>query len=407
MIVVGGTYVEECDWPEWRRLMGPGVRAALAVSELSPETELYTYVHKEAVDDIRSTMLASGLKAPQLRLRPDPVSYYYKHPLSSPPVRTPRGPEVSCPSETALEAAGGPTAEPWAIDGSTVLAFRLQESPILVSAERAVFELSQQDEEIGRKAVEKLALIAAENDFPEAIDNIRDFAVQTMTAHNADVLIFRRQSGGGLLFDGESQHPFPAYVADEWFKIGAGNVFCAMFAHCWGERKMGPLEAADIASRSSAYYASARALPIPPPEGLPHLATFDPAAKRKIFVTSPCVSMAQQWLLDEALHSFAMLGVDTVSPYDLGLDGVPRETVDVGKALEGCSAVLALAEGADLPSVLAVGLGRVRELPIVVLAEEPRENRINLWQGTDCEIARDLATAVYRAMVAGRRRPTA
>ena len=30
MIVIGGTYIEECDWPEWKRLMGPGARAALA-----------------------------------------------------------------------------------------------------------------------------------------------------------------------------------------------------------------------------------------------------------------------------------------------------------------------------------------------------------------------------------------
>lgn len=46
-----------------------------------------------------------------------------------------------------------------------MLAFRLQETKIVVSAKRAVFELSQQDEEIERGDIGKLALIAAENDF--------------------------------------------------------------------------------------------------------------------------------------------------------------------------------------------------------------------------------------------------
>lgn len=396
MIVVGGTYLEECDWPEWKRIMGPGVRAALAVSEVSPGSELYTYVHEGARPDLDSTMLANGLKA-QVRIRSEPISFYYKHPLSSPPKQEPN-------DLSFVES------EPWNIEGETVLVFRLLESKVLVNADRAVFELSQRDEEVRRGDIKKLALIAAENDFLDAFESkagIRDFAAQTMAAHNADLMIVRTQSGGGVLFDGEVEHSIPAYAASEWFKIGAGNVFCAMFAHYWGEKKMDPLQAADLASRSSANYASTRALPVVAEDKLPDMDTFDPSSKCKIFVASPCNSMAQQWLLDEALRSFDNLGVETVSPYELGLDGALVENTDIETVLRGCNAVLALAEGADIPSVLAVGLARVRELPIVVLAEESKERRLDLWQGTDCEIARDFASAVYRALVAAKRRARA
>src|SRR5262249_34150956 len=212
--------------------------------------------------------------------------------------------------------------------------------------------------------------------------------------------------GGGTLFDGEIQHEIPAYVAREWFKIGAGNVFCAMFAHYWGEKALDPVRAADLASRASTIYASAPAgaLPISADSLFSEMEQFDPSAPCKIFVASPCRSMAQQWLLDQALWALWALKVDTVSPYDLGLDVLPRKEGDIGDQLDNCDAILVLAEGADIASVLAVGLARVRRLPMVVLEEEVRASPLELWQDTRCEIARDLASAVYRSMVAGRRK---
>jgi hypothetical protein len=224
-----------------------------------------------------------------------------------------------------------------------------------------------------------------------------------MTAWNATLMLVRRQAGGAVLFHGEDRTEVSAYAASEWFKIGAGNVFSAMFAHYWGEMRFDPLRAADLASRSSAFYAGTRALPMVSDEAVPTMETFNPIAKCKIFIASPCASMAQQWLLDEAITSLERLGVETVSPYDLGLDGVAVENKDIAAVLADCNAVLVLAEGADIPSVLAVGLAHVRKLPIVVLSEEDKQRRLELWLGTDCEVARDFASAVYRAMVAGRR----
>jgi sugar/nucleoside kinase (ribokinase family) len=397
MIVVGGTYIEECDWPEWKRIMGSGVRAALAVSDVSPGTELYTYVDTDADSDLMMTMSERGIKA-HTRKRSEAIVFYYKHALTSPPEQRP---EEWRPIKDKR----------WTVSGDTVLAFRLLESKVLVNAERAVFEISPRDEEIARGKVKSLALIAAEDELPvpepgKDLD-FRDAAGKLITAHNADLMIVRRHAGGGILFVGEAEHKIPAYAARQWFKIGAGNVFCAMFAHYWGEKKMNPVQAADLASRSSAYYASERALPIVAEGSLPSMEPFDPSAPCKIFVASPCASMAQQWLLNEAIDSLEHLGVTPVSAYDLGLDGVAPQGGDIGAVLDDCDAVLVLAEGVDIASVLAVGLARVRHLPIVVLAENAKEGRLDLWQGTKCEIARDFASAVYRAMVAGRKRAKA
>jgi hypothetical protein len=287
-----------------------------------------------------------------------------------------------------------------------VLAFGMLEIGVKVNAERAIIEWSRYDRRVIRGKINTLALIAAETELPEGfvLDvNDPDAAAELMTAWNAELMLVRRQAGGAVLFFGEERTEVPAHAASEWFKIGAGNVFAAMFAYYWGEQRCSPLQAADLASRSSALYASTRTLPIIHRDLLPPAEVFNPTATCKIFVASPCYSMAQQWLLNEAIASLERLGVEVVSPYDLGLDGVRVESKDIGEVLEGCKAVLVLAEGADVPSVLAVGLAHVRNLPIVVLSEEAKEHRLQLWSGTDCEVARDFASAVYRAMVAGRR----
>jgi hypothetical protein len=374
-------------------MMGPGTRAVLAVSEISPGSELFTYSHIDNQSDLAVTMSASGV---EVHMRPaiDQVQFFYKHPLTSPPQKEPN--EVSATNDG-----------PWDVAGETVLAFGMLEAQVRVKAERAVFELSRYDKGIIRGDVKTLALIATESDLPDVFNpgvDVRDAAGGLMSAWQADLMIVRGQAGGGLLFDGEAMHDIPAYVASEWFKIGAGNVFCALFAHYWGEKKLDPRSAADLASRSSAYYAGTRTLPMIGGNMLPKTETFDPLARCKIFIASPCYSMAQQWLLDQAIISLEKLGVETVSPYDLGLDGAPRGNNDIASVLDDCSAALVLADGVDVPSILAVGLARVRKLPIVILAEELKERRLELWHGTDCEIARDFASAVYRAMVAGKKR---
>jgi hypothetical protein len=384
MIIVGGTYIEECKWPESHRLMGSGARAALVISDLSPGSELYTYVDPANRDDLKFTM--TKVK-PRLRARREPITFYYEHPLTSPPEQQPNKPLPKGPS--------------WAITGDTVLAFPLRECKVLVNADRAVIEISpREDERIERGKIGTLALIAGQDGLPDpssaTAPDLRSRAEGWLIKYDADLIIIRWQAGGGVLFDGKRQWDIPAYVVRNWFKIGAGNVFCAMFAHYWGEQKMDALRAAELASRSSAYYASELAIPMVAEGALPAMETFNPTIECKIFIASPWSSMAQRWLLNQAIDSLDRLGLRTVSAYDL-------KRRDIEAQLDRCDAVLVLAEGADIASVLAVGLARVRHLPIVVLAEDSKESRLD-WQGTDCEIASDFASAIYRAMVAARKR---
>ncbi|MCP1842137.1 hypothetical protein ACVIHI_004945 [Bradyrhizobium sp. USDA 4524] len=387
MIVVGGTYEETCNWPASWNIMGSGLRAAMTVSGVSPGSELYTCADPAAEPDLRLTAAGGGIGL-TIRPRRGPISFYYEHHLTSPP---------------DLQAEDWePREEPvWTITGETALAFPLKEQKILLNAERAVIEISPSDPEIERGKIGALALIAAEDELPgltSTTKNVRVGAERWLNEYNAELIIIRRPAGGAFLIDRQYSCDVPAYEANRWHKIGAGNVFCAMFAHYWGERRMEPQRAAELASRSATYYASERVIPMVGEDVLPPMDTFDSAVECKIFIASPRKSMAREWLLNQAIDGLRDLGVQTVSKYDL--ERIERSNAN--SLLDDCDAVLVLAEGSDISSVFAVGVAKVRSLPIVILSEESREATPE-WPGANCEIVHDFASAVYRAMVAGRK----
>ncbi|MGY2982680.1 hypothetical protein [Bradyrhizobium sp. USDA 4508] len=385
MIIVGGTYEETCIWPPSCNMRGSGLRAALTVSRVSPGSELYTCADPAAEADLRFTAAGNGI-ALTLRPRRGPISFYYEHHLTSPPELYPK-----------IWESGDENA--WIITGETVLAFPLREQKILLNAGRAVIEISPSDPEIERGQIGALALIAAEDELPDltssASKDVRVRAESWLTEYSAELIIIRRRAGGAVLIDKHQSRDIPAYEANRWYRIGAGNVFCAMFAHYWGEKRMEPQRAAELASRSASYYASEQVMPMVGEDVLPPMETFNPAVECKVFIASPWKSMAREWLLNQAINSLHDFGVQTVSKYDL-------ERPSTDSLLGDCDAVLVLAEGSDISSVFAVGLAKVRSLPIVILAEESKAVQLD-WSGTNCEVVYDFASAVYRAMVAGRK----
>ena len=61
MKIVGGTYREVCQHPHWDALFGSGLRAAAALSNLSPGTELHTYGPEAWREDITASAAACRL----------------------------------------------------------------------------------------------------------------------------------------------------------------------------------------------------------------------------------------------------------------------------------------------------------------------------------------------------------
>ncbi|WP_315707347.1 MULTISPECIES: nucleoside 2-deoxyribosyltransferase [unclassified Bradyrhizobium] len=385
MIVAGGSYLEICLRPDWRRLFGSGLRAACAISRLSPGTELYTYCFGDWADDIRHTAAAFGCLA-NVEPVDEAISFSYDHPLSAarlyPPIIARRPPLV--------------------VRGRTVLRFGFVEGEAVVEAERAVFDPQSHDpfEPFGANGSRAgcLALVLNETEAGAASPGFD--AEVLMGEQGAAVLVVKRGPRGATVYEvGTDPIDIPAYRSEGVFKIGSGDVFSAAFALHWGERGMDAAAAADLASKSVAHFVDGHSLPLD--ETLRH---GEAMACRlddgPIYLAGPFFDLSQRWMVEEVYRTLTDFGARIFSPLHEVGTGLPVEAIAQADlaGLRGSSKMLALLDGADPGTVFEVGYARALDIPVVALAERLERENLTMIAGSGCDVTHDLATAIYRVM---------
>lgn len=393
MIVAGGSYLELCTMPEWRRIFGSGGRAAAAVGSLSPGSHLHTYACRRWARDVERSMHAFGVTA-SVEPIDEEISFSYFHPLSSPCLHPPR-----------------PTPQPsLQVAGDVVLRFGFVEGDAVVEAGRAVYDPQGEAVPFGANGSRAgmVAVVLNEGEAEAATGCSGASAADALLAiHAADVVVVKHGCMGALVHRvGQPAVSVPAYRSDRVFKIGTGDVFSAAFTHYWGERDMDPASAADLASRSVAGFVGHHGLPLGPQDELEALAALPVGvAPGPIYLAAPFFDLAQRWLVEEALDRLRHLGATVFSPlHEVGMGGSPAALAMADLAgLDGCRAVLALLDGADPGSVFEVGYARRHGTPVVVLGERLDERHVAFLRGSGCEIARDFTSALYRAVWAAMR----
>lgn len=390
MIIAGGTYLETCLRPEWRRLFGSGLRAACAVSRLSPGTELHSYCFADWADDIRHTAAAFGCVAHVYPIQ-DPISFSYDYPLSL----AQRHPSILTPNRAI------------AVQGRTVLRFGFVEGDAIVQAERAVFDPQSHDprEEFGANGsrANHLAVVLNESE-AGASDGVVD-ATALMKRHGAEVIVVKRGPRGATVYEqGRDAVDIPVYRSETVFKIGSGDVFSAAFALYWGERGLDAASAADLASRSVASFVDGHSLPLD--DATNHSAVAIRVVNRgPIYLAGPFFDLAQRWLIEEAFRTLMELGAEVFSPlHEVGMGQSADAIAEADlQGLRACSKVLALLDGADPGTIFEVGYARALGIPVVALAERLEAQNLTMITGSGCEVTHDFTTAIYRVMWAGGR----
>lgn len=388
MRVVGGAYREICQYPAWDRLFGSGLRAAIAVSRLSPEINLTTYCAAKWAQDIEVTAatFGIGLTAHQ---QLSGITFRYFHPLSG----------------AVIEPAAIVQSQPLMVSDDVVLRFGMIEGDAIVQARTAIYDpqtggVPARFRDNGSRA-DRLAIVL--NDFEarmatglaplEAVEHLQK-------SENAEVVVVKMGPRGALVqVRGGKPERIPPVFSNKVFKIGSGDVFSAVFAHYWGEAGLHPVEAATLASRSVAHFVQGHQLPIPAPDGL---ITGDPITLRdragQIYLAGPFFTIAQRWLIEEARAALWAMDIPVFSPlHDVGLTG---RTHDIAAAdlrgLEGCVAMLALIDGLDPGTLFEVGYARKAGISVVALAERVNESNLTMFAGTDCIVESDFTTAIYK-----------
>lgn len=266
MIIAGSTYLERCRYPKWERLFGSGMRASIAASGLSDGTVLHTYVPEVWRGDAEATLSSFGIVGHLAPTRHELIFEYLDTLQKSfvpPAISTDE-------QEAALE-----------VKGDVVVRFGFMEGSARVEGRTVVYDPQNSFElyHDNGSTAERLAMILSEEELlgfgglnrlerptpeklTEAADNI------FVSKPSPQLLLCRDRLGGLRVFFGGPPISIPSYAAASYFRIGIGDVLATAFAHAWGELRKEPVDAADFAARSIAYFVENARLPLPRPPKL-------------------------------------------------------------------------------------------------------------------------------------------
>lgn len=393
MIIAGGCYRETCAHPAWRRLFGSGLRAAVALAKLSPGTQLHTYVGRGWTNDLKASAVTSGFELIGTS-SPKKIEFEYLHPLAK-PLRYP--PEIS--QEKAIVC-----------QGDVVLRFGMVEGDAVVRARRAIY-----DPQTGKRAppfaangsrCDELAVVLNSVEAFNAtgepdVDDAGEALLRRWRA--ATVVIKNGVRGATVFVRGGSPSHVPAYETSRVFKIGSGDIFSAVFAHCWGELNMTPVSAAEYASAAVADYVETRSLPFPQlPTKAGRSAIEVPTRERRVYLAGPFFNLSQQWMVRETLKTLESLGAEVFSPlHDVGFHPNSKHVAELDlKGLDGCDVVLALVDGSDPGTLYEIGYAKALKpsRPVIMLAERFNPIDLTMYSGTGCKVFDDFSTAIYATM---------
>lgn len=385
--VVGGVYLERCLEPAWNELYGSAGRAAAALASVSDKVRLHTLMHRDLARQFKAVAESFGFDW-EAKSSEQIIGFAYTHCLSTPFI-TPR--EIRQEPELSVE-------------GDVVLRFGMIESSAVVHGNRVVYDPQAAEApkpflENGSTAKHlavvvngyELRCLTGKED-PEK-------GARKLLADGAEVVIVKQASRGCLVVRNDQVQTVPAYRTGFVWSIGSGDIFAAAFSHYWGELNMDPVEAADLASRSTALFCGNRSHSLLPKEELRQMeleALPLPGGRRRVYLASPFFNLTQRWLVEEARSQLLAQGLEVFSPlHEIGPG--PAEVVAKAdlKGLKDCDRLLALVDGGDVGTIFEVGYATANEIPVVAFSQNTPTEDLKMLSGTDCLIVDDFVTAIY------------
>ncbi|MBB4039854.1 nucleoside 2-deoxyribosyltransferase [Microvirga flocculans] len=392
LTVVGGVYIERCIQPLWNSLYGSAGRAVSAVTSLVPgTTTLVAYIAEEVRNEAE---YLAGMAGAVLEPQPSryAIAFDYLHPLSTPTIS---------PAVNRIEAL-----PPLHVGGDVVLRYGMLEGEAVVDARTAVYDPqsaygAKRFTANGSRA-ERLAIVLNRYEAASMTgeSDPRTAARWLLREEGAAAVVLKMGGHGALVVTPEGEAVVPLYRTEHVWKIGSGDVFSATFAALWGCRGMPPAEAADLASRATAYYCDTRTLPVPSPEALREL-PYPPVTPGHglVYLAAPFFDLGQRWLVEEARALLMDLGAQVFSPvHEVGPGPAEIVAPEDIKGLEAADVVFAVLNGLDSGTVFEAGYAVNKRIPVVALAQNVKHEDLKMLVGTGCEVVDDFATAIYRTV---------
>lgn len=395
--VVGGVYREYCVHPRWNDIYGSGGRASLAIASLDVECVLHSYMDDQALEVLKEKgAWLGGFQARQTTIARG-AGFRYLHDLAVPTIYG--VPKVRHPSLEVVE--------------DNVVRFGMLEGDAVVRAKRAVYDPQNVRDSApfggNGSTAEQLALVLnlrEARDMASLPDGTPRVVAEALAAqHGAEVVVVKMGPQGALVWMNSTTAQVPAYRTKRVWKIGSGDCFVAHFAAAWMEQGLSAVEAAEAASRATAYYCETQALPtridLAGYAPIPVLVSpgYMAGETRQVYLAAPFFDLMQLWMVEQARENLAEMGLRVFSPYhDVGL-GTADEVVEKDlAAIHESHVVFAVADGLDAGTIYEVGYARAGGKPVVVFCERHYGEGTKMMEGSGCTMCENYTTAIYSAL---------
>lgn len=394
--VVGGIYRELCMHPRWNEYFGSGGRAAAAMAALAIPVTLHSYADARARAgfEMRAALGGIGLSLTDI---PESPGFHYEHGLSVPAIGGSR--DRHAPIE---------------IEAKDVLRFGMIEGEGVVRAMRAVYDPQDardpQPFHTNGSTADELALVLNRHEASLLLGgqhtDVEQLARDLAGRHGAQIVVIKRGPMGALVCDHGTITTIPAYATERVWKIGSGDQFAAQFAAGWMHLGLSPHDAADRASRATAYYCEHHGS-FPSED---QLAEFEPrplhigerwrrGERPTVYLAGPFFNLAQLWLVGQARTALMEMQLKVFSPYhDVGR-GSAEDVVELDlQGIRNSDLMLAIGDGLDAGTLYEIGYARALDRAVIMYSEcESIEDR-KMMQGSGCVLSDDFVSAIYRTV---------
>lgn len=392
--IVGGTYLERCQEPAWYELFGSGGRAVTALTELEKHLTFSTYIGKEEEGNLDNLAAIYKFKLNK-KIIPQTLSFDYLHCLTEP--------KINPPIQLIKEQSK------LVITGTNILRFGMLEGDALVHGKKVVYDPQSAYNpslftENGSTA-EHLAIVTNASECRKLMDSknekIEDLGKLLLKKENAEVVVIKRGSLGSIVITPDNVQNIPAYKTRRIWSLGSGDVFAAIFTHFWINNKSA-VEAAEMASKATAYYCNSKALTIP--EDFEDKLNFRPIENnnnfpqepKKLYLAGPFFTMAERWIINQARNYLIDEGFKVFSPlHDVGYGTAEEVAPKDIEGLRDSDVVFAILDGLDAGTIFEIGYARSLDIPVIVLVQNESEEDLKMIVGTNCHIISDFVTAIY------------
>lgn len=394
LTIVGGIYREICMRPQWDEVYGSAGRAVSAIARLGGEVELQGYLDAGLAPAMQARAREEGFTLCSTPL-PRSAAFSYTHGLAVPQIYRPvKQPDLR-------------------VQGEKILRFGMLEGTAVVDADYAVYDpqnvAGPEPFASNGSRAKHLALVLNFYEAVQLLDEGRlepeEITKRLAAQQGAEVVVLKMGPKGALVYHQGTHHLVPAYTTSRVWKIGSGDQFAANFAYVWMEERRPPVEAAERASRATAFYAQHRGYPTVAeldafaPAPLVVSKNYEEGRAPTVYLAGPFFTLSQLWVVEQARNCLRDMGLRVFSPYhDVGHG--PAELV-VGQDVEGIlqsDMVLAIGDGLDSGTIFEVGYARARGIPVVFYAENESQEDCKMMEGTDCFLCDDFVSAIYRTV---------